>query len=63
MSMLRECSTLGCRTRTLGEFCLAHETPATFSRHALPNRLRHPRLALEVRAARERNAAPSMARR
>jgi hypothetical protein len=31
MSMLRECAALGCRTRTLGEFCLAHESPATTS--------------------------------
>jgi hypothetical protein len=30
MAMIRTCSAPGCRTRTLGEFCLEHEPiPAT----------------------------------
>jgi hypothetical protein len=31
MSMLRECDAPGCRTRTLGQFCLLHEARATAS--------------------------------
>ena len=28
MSMLRECSIVGCRTLTLGKLCASHEVPA-----------------------------------
>lgn len=28
MPMIRICSAPGCRTRTLGEFCIEHELPA-----------------------------------
>jgi len=29
MSVLRICAILGCETRTLGQFCVAHETSHT----------------------------------
>jgi hypothetical protein len=36
MSMLRECAAPGCRSRTLGEFCILHEAQPASSRTAQP---------------------------
>ncbi len=56
MSMLRECSALGCRVRTLGAFCVFHETPAASSGYGRSLRSRDPRFVLALRPAGEARA-------